>query len=128
MTKKEYFVLRESLGRPGWYLIEINFNNLPNIKTSGSFSLLPARVMNLTQAQYLRFCRDIIGAEIQGKNSLYPIPYFKKRPATASFVRLLNTRMQYIMWEKEHPDWKQHQDYLEKREEDIKNVSNFRNT
>jgi hypothetical protein len=115
MTKKEYFVLRESLSRPGWYLIEINFNNLPNIKTSGSFSLLAARVMNLTQAQYLRFCRDIIGAEIQGKNSLYPIPYFKKRPTTASFVRLLNTRMQYIMWEKEHPDWKQHQDYLEKK-------------
>jgi hypothetical protein len=42
------------------------------------------------------------------------------------FVRLLNTRANLVLWEKEHPQWREHQqelaEYKEKREA-LKNVS-----
>lgn len=130
MTKVEYFTLIEAASRPGKYVLAINFDKFPEMRTEGSFNLLPARLLNLSYAQYLRFCRDVVGGEIGGKNTVYPVAYFSKNMTTNMFVRLLNTRMNFVMWEREHPDWKQHQEYLAEKEaakqlrKEKKNVSN----
>lgn len=116
MIKKEYFFLEESPYHPGKYTICLNFDNLPEMRTSGSFNLLPARLLNLSYAQYLRFCRDIVGGEIIGKNNIYPVAYFKKTITTNAFLRTLNSYMALVMWEREHPDWKEHQEYLAEKE------------
>lgn len=124
MTNKIYFTLEESVYHPGKYIININHNLLPEIRTEGSFSLLFARLMSLSYAQFLRFCRDEIEAEVVGKNSLYPVPYFKRTAKTLAFVRLLNKRMNFVMWEREHPDWKEHAEYVQKKKEEQGYVSN----
>lgn len=125
MIKVEYFVIEETPYAEDKYTIRLNFDKLPNISTYGSFGILPARLMNLSYAQYLRFCRDIIGAELIGKNTKYPYPLFKKNKELMAFVRLLNTRMNCVLWEKEHPDWQEHQEYLAKwKKEADNNVSN----
>lgn len=131
MIKIEYFSLVESPYRPGKYVLQPNFDKLPEMSTSGSFNLLPARLLNLSYAQYLRFCRDIVGAEIGGKKTVYPVAYFSKTITTNAFIRLINSRMNLVIWEREHPDWREHQEYLAQKEnekqahkEALKNVSN----
>lgn len=94
MTK--YFVLEESPYHPGKYRITLDFNKFPPIFTSGSYNILPARLMNLSYAEYLRFCRDRCGGEIIGKGSLYPVVYFTKDSPTTELVQTLNTRMEVV--------------------------------
>lgn len=115
MTRKDYFALVKSEDCQDKYIIIPIFENLPKMSTLGNFALLPARVMNLSYAQYLRFCRDIVGAEIRGKREVYPTAYFDRNINATAFVRLLNSRMNLIMWEREHPDWREHQAYLERK-------------
>lgn len=69
----------------------------------GSFNLMPARLIGLTYAQYLRFCRDVLGAKVVGKNSGYPIAYFRNTPEVQQFVKLLNERAKYAIFEHDHP-------------------------
>lgn len=123
MTRKTYFTLEESPYQPGKYRLDINFDLLPPIRTEGNYFVLFARLMNLSYAQFLRFCRDEFDAEIIGKDSRYPSAYFKKTAKTSALVRLLNSRMNYVMWEREHPNWKEHADYI-KEKEATKYVSN----
>lgn len=128
MKKIEYFYLDESPYRPGKYTIRINHDLFPTrMGTSGSFNILAARLMNLSYAQYLRFCRDIVGGEIVGKNTIYPVAYFNKTITVNAFVRLLNSRMNLVVWEREHPDWREHQEYLAQKEA-AKHVFNPRNS
>ena len=128
MKKIEDFTLEESPYRPGKYTIRINFDKFPSqLSTGGSFNLLPARLLNLSYAQYLRFCRDIVGGEIVGKKTVYPIAYFDKTMTTNAFIRLLNSRMNLVIWEREHPDWREHQEYLAQKEA-TKRVYNPRNS
>ena len=70
---------------------------------SGSYNVLPARLMGLSWTDYLRFCRDILGAELRGKKTFYVVPYFKHTPEVRQFCKLLNKRMELIMYEREHP-------------------------
>ena len=93
MTKK-YFYLEESSSHPGKYKISMNFDMLPGIRTTGSYNLLPARLLGLSYAEYLRYCRDIYKAEIIGKNNMYPVAYFKDNTATGELIKMLNSRMQ----------------------------------
>ena len=97
MERNKYFVLEASANRPNKYLIRPVHDNLPLYNTSGSYALLPARLMGLSWAEYLRFCRDVLGAEINGKSTYYPIPYFDKNIIVAEFVNLLNTRAKFIL-------------------------------
>lgn len=124
MNEKKYFSLRETPYRPGWYVLEINFEELPQMNTTGSYGVLPARLMNISYPQYIRMCRDVLGAEVIGKNKAYPIVYFKKNLNTSAFIRLLNSRMYCVLWEREHPDWEEHQEYIKKKKEEKKNVFN----
>ena len=133
MKRNKYFYLEESACQTGKYLIRIDFNLLPDMSSKGSYAVLPARLLNLSFAQYLRFCRDCVGAEIIGKNTSYPIVYFKKTSAADTLVDLLNTIMAAGLWEKEHPDWRENTTYLSKKQsefadkmEALKNVCNIR--
>ena len=100
MTKK-YFYLEESPYQPGKYKVSMNFDMLPGIRTTGSYNLLPARLLGLSYANYLRYCRDVYKAEIIGKNTMYPIAYFENNFATGDLIRILNERMSQIEKEKE---------------------------
>jgi hypothetical protein len=48
--------------------------------------------MGLTYAEYLRMCRDIYGAEIVGKGSMYPYPIFKPSSLVEELIKKLNER------------------------------------
>ncbi len=95
MTK--YFYLEESPYQPGKYRIAINFDTLPGIRTIGSYNLLPARLLGLSYADYLRYCRDVYKAEIIGKKNMYPVAYFKDNMAAGDLIRSLNNRMEQII-------------------------------
>jgi hypothetical protein len=95
MTKK-YFYFEESPYQPGKYKVNMNFDEFPGIHTIGSYNLLPARLLGLCYAEYLRYCRDIYGAEIIGKNNMYPVAYFKDSFVAGDLVKILNERMAQI--------------------------------
>lgn len=79
------------------YTIKLDFDKFPKMTTEGSYNVLCARVMGLNYADYLRMCRDIYGAEVIGKDSLYPVPYFKNDEFMQLLLRILNKRMKLIM-------------------------------
>jgi hypothetical protein len=65
----------------------------------------------------------MVGGELVGKNSIYPGVVFNKTMKVNALVRLLNSRMNLVVWEREHPDWREHQEYLALKEA-AKYVSN----
>ena len=101
---EKYFYLDTSPVYTNKYIIRVNIDDLPFPKgTSGSYNVLAARVLNLTYAEYLRYVRDRLGAELVGKRSKYVTPYFDRNEATLELVKLLNKRMEYIMNERKFP-------------------------
>ena len=54
---KKYFYLEESANQPGKFLVKIDFDQLPPMTTTGSYNLLPAHLLGISYAEYLRFCR-----------------------------------------------------------------------
>ena len=90
---KKYFYLEESPNYPSKYRVAMNFDTLPGIRTTGSYNLLPARLLCLSYAEYLHFCRDQLGAEIIGKKSMYPVAYFSDTKSAEGLVNTLNSRM-----------------------------------
>jgi|LSQX01.2.fsa_nt_gb hypothetical protein len=111
VMSKKFFIYEAIPDSVGKYTITPVFKNLPITRTTGSFNLLPARLCNLSYAQYLRFARDILGAEIIGKGRLYPIAIFKQTKEFFQFMRLLNETAKYLLHIKNFPD------LLEKAEE-----------
>lgn len=100
----KYFTFDESPLYKNKYLIRFNLTKdlFPN-GTKGSYAVLPARLLNLSYADYLRYARDRLGAELIGKNRKYVVAYYDKNQNTEAFIRLLNKRMEFIMNEKEFP-------------------------
>lgn len=98
---KDYFVFEETLERDK-FLIKPRFDLLPLKHTTGSFTVLPARLLGLNFADYLRMCRDIMGAEVIGKGTKYPVVYFPKNKTTRQFIKLLNGRAAVALFEREH--------------------------
>lgn len=105
MEKKICFKLEQ---RDDKYIIVPVMENLPLEYTTGSFNLLPARLMGLDYANYLRMCRDMCGATIMGKGNKYPVAYFGGSPqamiVTRQLVKLLNGRANVALWDRTHPD------------------------
>lgn len=112
IERKQYFKLEESPYYDHRYVIAPNWEELPEMSTSGSFAILGARLLNLSYANYLRMCRDVAGAQIVGKNKTYPVAYFEMSNEVRALVGLLNAAMGLVMWERQHPDWRTHQEYL----------------
>jgi hypothetical protein len=101
---EKFFYLEESPIYKGKYLIRMDHDKfLFPTGTRGSYSVFPARVLNLDYATYLRYVRDELGAELMGKNSKYVIPYFEMDKNSKLLIKLLNKRMEYIMNEQEFP-------------------------
>ena len=101
---KKYFYLDESPIYKNKYIIRLNHDKfLFPTGTSGSYNVFIARVLNLSYADYLRYSRDRLGAELVGKQSRYVVAYYDKNQTTEAFVKLLNKRMEYIMHEHSFP-------------------------
>lgn len=100
----KYFYLDESPLYTDKYLIRMNHDMFlfPN-GTKGSYNLMAARLLNLSYADYLRYARDRLGAEIIGKNAKYPVAYFTLNTEAQALVKLLNARMDYVMDEQKYP-------------------------
>ena len=98
------FYLEESPIYKNKYIIRLNHDKfLFPTGTSGSYNVFIARVLNLSYADYLRYSRDRLGAELVGKQSRYVVAYYDKNQTTEAFVKLLNKRMEYIMHEHSFP-------------------------
>lgn len=101
---KRYFYIDESPIYSGKYLIRLNHDEMVfPTGTRGSFNVFISRVVNLTYPEFLRYVRDVLGAELVGKGHKYVIPYFERSNELTMFVKLLNKRMEYIMKEQESP-------------------------
>ena len=96
MKVYNYFYLEESPLSPGKYTIRLDFSLLP-IYTTSSYNVLMARVMGLSWAEFLRYCRDEVGADVWGRGCLYPVPYFANTPEVRKLVITLNTRLSEII-------------------------------
>ena len=101
---EKYFYLEESPIYKNKYIIRLNHDKfLFPTGTSGSYNVFIARVLNLSYADYLRYSRDRLGAELVGKQSRYVVAYYDKNQTTEAFVKLLNKRMEYSMHEHSFP-------------------------
>ena len=117
MDKKEYFGYEESEFYPGKYTLSIKDYDgflLKGLK-NGSYGVIFARLLNLDYPSWLRCCRDLFGAELIGKNSLYVVPYFKRDEKLVQLVKLLNVQANLVMWMHDNPDWREHEDYLKEK-------------
>lgn len=95
---KVYFTYEETPYHPGKYMVRPVHCNLPLTYTEGSYNILAARLMNLGYADYLRMCRDLYGAEIIGKNCMYPVAYFNgETDSLKDLVKILNKRAEYAL-------------------------------
>lgn len=101
---KKYFYIDESPMYPDKFLIKMNHDNFlfPN-GTTGSYAIFISRLLGLSYPDYLRFARDILGAEIIGKNHKYPLAFFDRSNELTQFVKMLNARMDMIMYNHKHP-------------------------
>lgn len=112
MKKIKVFSREESTSYPGKYIIRVDLDKFHLDYTEGSYNVICARLMGLTYAQYLRMCRDCFGAEIIGKGSVYPVAYFKLSEKLTDLIDGLNARANFILWEREHPDFEDHAAYV----------------
>ena len=115
MKKVKCFERDESASYPGKYVIRPIHDNFHLDYTEGSFNVICARLMGLTYAQYLRMCRDCFGAEIVGKGSKYPVAYFKLSKELNDLIEQLNARANLVLWEREHPDFEKHAQYVKEK-------------
>lgn len=112
MTKVKCFIRDESASHPGKWIVRPVLDSFHLDSTSGSFNVICARLFNLDYPQYLRMCRDCFGAEIIGKNSMYPVAYFKRSNELDALIDNLNARANLVLWEREHPDFEEHAAYV----------------
>lgn len=101
---KACFCVDESPVQVGKYMIVPKHENFFLGETSGSYNVICARLFELSYAQYLRMCRDVLGAEIIGRNSYYPVAYFSDKIMADRLCKLLNARANYVLWMREHKD------------------------
>lgn len=115
MKKVKVFYRDESATYPGKYMVRADLDKFYLYSTDGTFNVIGARLMGLTYAQYLRMCRDIYGAEIIGKGSKYPYPIFKLSKGLEDLIEQLNARANLVLWEREHPDFEEHAQYVKEK-------------
>lgn len=115
MKKVKVFYRDESASYPGKYMIRADLDKFYLNYTEGSYNIIGARLMGLTYAQYLRMCRDIYGAEVVGKGETYPFPIFKLSEKLEDLIAQLNIRANLVLWEREHPDFEEHAQYVKEK-------------
>lgn len=93
---KKYFYAEES-AVSGRMLIKANLELLPVHSIIGSYTILCARLMELSFPQFLRMCRDIYGAEIVGRGHMYPAVYFERGKKLDTLLTVLNKKAQWVI-------------------------------
>ena len=96
---KNYFWVDESVLCPGRYYIALNHEKLRILSCRGSCNIICARVIGLSYANYLRFCRDVYDGEIRGKNTGYPIVVFYDKKKAEELAEFLNKQVKHIILE-----------------------------
>ena len=100
----KYVYYEESLYNKGKYIISLHHEQFPFADgTSGSYNVFLARLAGLSYADFLRMCRDEFGAEIIGKDKLYPVAYFNFGEGLSALTKWLDTRAKYILYRYNHP-------------------------
>lgn len=112
MKKVKIFYREESPYYPGKYRIAMSLDEFYCDYTEGSYNVIQARLFGLSYPQFLRMCRDCFGAEIIGKGSMYPVAYFKFSKQLNDLIDGLNARANIVLWEREHPDFEEHAEYV----------------
>lgn len=101
MAITKYFVWEEvTPGDPSRCIIKPNYDIFPfDTKNGGSYNVAPARVLGLSYPTYLKFIRDMFPDDVtlEGKNSLYIVPYWRKGKELYTFVDLLNAKLNLAM-------------------------------
>lgn len=67
-----------------------------SVVVNGSWNVLCARAMGLSYANYLRYCRDVYGAELVGVGSRYPKAYFTDEQGANDLADELEERWRKI--------------------------------
>ena len=115
---KKYFYIDDSPFYPEKYMIRINPEGFPMPHgLTGSYGVIEARLMNMDYVTYQRYLRDVLGADLKGKNARYTTAYFDLTPELKAFVKLLNARMEYVMNEQKFP-----YEYVKKEDGDIERI------
>ena len=100
----KYVYYEESPYNKGKYIISLRHEQSPFADgTSGSYNVFLARLAGLSYADFLRMCRDEFGAEIIGKDKLYPVAYFNCGEGLSAVTKWLDTRAKYILYRHNHP-------------------------
>ena len=101
----KYVYYEESPYNKGKYIISLHHEQFPFADgTSGSYNVFLARLAGLSYADFLRMCRDEFGAEIIGKDKLYPVAYFNFGEGLSALTKWLDTRAKYILYRHNHPN------------------------
>lgn len=87
------FYVDDIPNEPGYYMVRLEYPQLPFDRIQSSLNVLAARVLGLSYAEYLRYCRDEFGAVLVGKNSLYVIAIYDSRAKAQKVADLLNTKI-----------------------------------
>lgn len=99
-----YVIVDSIPGTTNKYSIYIDIMKLPfPTGTTGSYAILPARLLGLSYPDYLRFCRDELGALVIGKKMKYPVVYFPMSNELLALQKLLEKRIKYLMSEQNDP-------------------------
>ena len=100
----KYVYYEETPYNKGKYIISLHHEQFPFAGgTSGSYNVFLARLAGLSYADFLRMCRDEFGAEIIGKDKLYPVAYFNFGEGLSVLTKWLDTRAKYILYRHNHP-------------------------
>ena len=90
------------------YVIKMDLTKFHCTSTVGSFNIMPARLLGLDYADYLRLCRDEFGATLYGRGSLYPFPVFSYTEQSKGLVMLLNKLANQVLFFRANPEYNEH--------------------
>ena len=129
----KYFYLDEVPTNEGLYAIRLHHEEFPfYTPVEGSYNIIMARLCGLDYAEFLRLCRDVLGATLVGRlrESMYPYPLFKRSKELDAFMKFLNARAEYAIYIRKHPyDIRKNKsgDYIKEFYADVNRPAEFRN-
>ena len=101
---ERYFYLEHSLIYQNKYVIHFDTYLFPYpMEKPDSYDVLISRLLNLSYADYLRYARDRLGAQLIGKNSRNITVLFDGSLEVKAFVKLINKRLEYVINERDYP-------------------------
>lgn len=101
---EKYFYLEHSLVYQNKYVIRFDNYLFPyTTEIPDSYDVFISRLLNLSYANYLRYARDRLGAQLIGKNSRNITVLFDNSLEVKAFINLINKRLEYIINERDYP-------------------------